>query len=205
MPQYKLFYFPGKGAAEPIRLLFALKSIQYEDVRLAGDSWAKNKSDMPFNVMPVLEEDGKKLGGSKVILRYLAEKSEIGLAGSNPWENACLANLSDFINDMAVVMYRTHFEKDPQRKQEGDEKFLKESVPKTLGKLNEMVTKGNGYLSFERVTWPDLQLYQTLEHLGIFYPVVLEDYPALFKLNKERIENEPNISKWIKERPHTEL
>jgi glutathione S-transferase len=203
MPQYKLFYFPAKGAAEPIRLLFAYKGIQYEDIRLSGDGWLEKKPEMPFKVMPVLEEDGKKLGGSTVILRYLGEKPEVGLAGSNLWENSFLANIADFIKDLTMEMIRMRYEKDPQRKKEYEEKFQNESAPKFLGKLNEMA-QGTGYLSFGRLTWPDLLLYQRLDHLVSVHPDILKDYPGLIKL-KENVENEPNIAKWMKERPKTEF
>lgn len=39
MPAYKLFYFDARSHAEPIRLIFALAGVQYEDVRLCDDEW----------------------------------------------------------------------------------------------------------------------------------------------------------------------
>ena len=41
---YKLYYFNVRGRAEMTRLAFALGNIQYEDVRLDGEEWAKEKA-----------------------------------------------------------------------------------------------------------------------------------------------------------------
>ena len=86
MPSYKLFYFNARGGAEFIRLIFAQAGVKYEDVRLDGQQWADMKPKTPFCTIPVLEVDGKQLGGSVVIGRYLAE--QFSLAGENAMENA---------------------------------------------------------------------------------------------------------------------
>ena len=74
MVHYKLYYFPGRGAAETIRQIFAVAKQDYEDIRISQDEWPKHKAEMPFGQMPVLEEDGKQLGQSYAIARYLARK-----------------------------------------------------------------------------------------------------------------------------------
>ena len=200
MSSYKLYYFPSRGGAEAIRLLFAHKEIKYEDIRLAGDDWQKEKPNTPFGVMPVLEEDGKKLGGSLVILRYLAEK--YGLAGSNAWDNAWLGNISDFIQDFSKELVKIYYEKDEARKEELQKRFAEEVIPKYLGKLNEMAAS-SGYLCCGRLTWPDLQLYCILDYVLKTKPDILSDFPGLTSLRKN-IESDANMSKWIKERPKTE-
>ena len=201
MPSYKLYYFPVKGVAEPIRLLFAYKGIQYEDIRIPGDKWPETKPDMPFGVMPVLEEDGKKLGGSIIILRYLAEKPEFNVAGSNAWENAWLANIGDFIKDFFIERVKVIYEKDEKRKEELEKRFGEEVIPKYLGKLNEM-TNENGYLCCGKLTWVDLLLYQQLESLVEKKPEILKDFPGLAKA-KANVEGNANITKWLAERPQT--
>ena len=100
------------------------------------------------DTMPSLylhEEGGKQLGGNQVILRYLAEKAELNVAGSNKWENAWLANIADFINDFTIEIIKVVFEKDEEKKKESDANFVAEVVPKYLGKLNKMA-KDTGYL-----------------------------------------------------------
>ena len=201
MASYKLYYFPSRGRAEPIRLLFAYKGIQYEDVRLTGDKWAETKPDMPFGVMPVLEEDGKKLGGSIIILRYLAEKPEFNVAGSNAWENAWLANIADFIKDFFTEVVKVVFEKDEEKKKEFEKKFTEEIIPRYLGKLNEM-SKDSGYLCCGKLTWPDLFLFDMLENLVKHRPETLTNFPGLAKL-KNNVESNANVAKWLAERPQT--
>ena len=168
---YKLYYFPTKGRAEPIRLLFAYKGIKYEDIRLAGEKWTEFKPQTPF------EEGGQMLGGSNVILRYLAEKSEFNVAGSNDWENAWLANISDYINDFANEFVKFAFEKDEEKKKELEAKFGSEIIPKYLGKLNEM-TSDTGYLCCGKLTWPDLQLFTMVDILAQMKPEAMETFPG---------------------------
>lgn len=199
MAEYKLSYFPVRGRAEPIRLLFAYKEIKYEDVRVPGENWPKLKPNTPFGSMPVLEEGGKKLGGSIVILRYLGEK--FCLAGSNAWENAWLANISDFMNDFLTEMLKLHFEKDENKKKELEEKMKTETGPKYLGKLNEMA-KDTGYLCCDHLTWPDLQFYAMFEGLVKTKPGLAAAFPNLMKL-KANVESNPGIAKWLAERPDT--
>ena len=203
MASYKLYYFPIRGRGEPIRLLFTYKGIQYEDIRVTGEEWSKTQVNMPFGTMPVLEEDGKQLGSSNVILRYLAEKPEFNVAGSNAWENAWLANIGDFIKDFHSELIKLYWENDEEKKKELQKKFAEEIVPKYLGKLNEM-SKDTGYLCYGKLTWPDLFIFNLLEGMGQHKPEIVANFPGLVKL-KANVENEPNIAKWLAERPKTDI
>lgn len=44
MVKYKLYYFPIRGRAEAIRLVFAYAGVEYEDVRIPMDQWPQHKS-----------------------------------------------------------------------------------------------------------------------------------------------------------------
>ena len=44
MSGYKLYYFPGRGRGEICRLSFAAANIEFEDVRLDSEAWAKEKA-----------------------------------------------------------------------------------------------------------------------------------------------------------------
>lgn len=52
---------------------------------------------LPFNQLPILEENGKVLAQSHTICRYLARKH--GLAGKNDWEAAQADMFADCIYD----------------------------------------------------------------------------------------------------------
>ena len=198
MSEYKLYYFNGKGRAEAIRLVFAYKGIKYEDIRIQGEKWAEFKPETPFGSMPVLEEGGKKLGGSLIVLRYVGEK--FGLAGSNAWENAQIANISDFTNDFLTEAIKLHFEKDETKKAELEKRMKEELVPKYLGKLNELAT--DGYLFGSSFTWVDFQLFSMFQDMAKKFPEVKGSFPNLDKL-KANVEANENIAKWLKERPET--
>ena len=90
MSTYKLIYFNGKGRAELARFIFVQADVKYEDERITS-GWMELKPKTPFGSLPVLVEDGKELGGSVAIARYLAEK--FGLAGANAFENAEIASI----------------------------------------------------------------------------------------------------------------
>ena len=44
MVNYKLYYFDARGRAELSRMLFAIAHVEYEDIRVEVDEWAKMKS-----------------------------------------------------------------------------------------------------------------------------------------------------------------
>ena len=44
MSGYQLYYFPIRGRAEMARWAFAVAKIDFEDVRLSGEEWAKEKA-----------------------------------------------------------------------------------------------------------------------------------------------------------------
>ena len=44
MSGYQLYYFPIRGRAEMARWAFAAAKIDFEDVRLSGEEWAKEKA-----------------------------------------------------------------------------------------------------------------------------------------------------------------
>jgi glutathione S-transferase len=46
--KYKLYYFNGRWAAEPTRLVFAAAGVPYEDIRISDTDWATRKSAASF-------------------------------------------------------------------------------------------------------------------------------------------------------------
>ena len=71
----KLYYFDLYGRAEPIRWAFTLAGVEFEDVRVTGDSWKALKEEdnkLEFGQIPMLElDDGTKLCQGDAILGYL--------------------------------------------------------------------------------------------------------------------------------------
>lgn len=55
---------------------------------------------MPMGQMPVLEYKGKRAHQSIAMTRYLAK--QVGLAGSDDWENLVIDTAVDTINDLRL-------------------------------------------------------------------------------------------------------
>jgi glutathione S-transferase len=53
---------------------------------------------MPFGMLPILEIDGKPVGQSNAIARYLAK--QYGLAGRDEWESLQCDMLVDTLTDL---------------------------------------------------------------------------------------------------------
>ena len=204
MSSYKLSYFNARGGAEFIRLIFAQAGVKYEDVRLDGQQWADMKPKTPFCTIPVLEIDGKQLGGSVVIGRYLAE--QFSLAGENAMENAQIAAIVYSAYDLKQEILPAWVEKDPARRAELIKTVLEEVVPTKLVYFEQRAASNdNGWLA-GKLTWADLFLYSTaLDWLvRMTNGEILDKFPGLRRLHKS-VEALPNIAKWIKERPVNEF
>ena len=204
MPSYKLFYFNARGGAEFIRLIFAQAGVEYEDVRLQGQQWIDMKPKTPFCTIPVLEVDGKQLGGSVVIGRYLAE--QFALAGDNALENAQIAAIVYSAYDLKQEVLPVWLEKDPTKKSELMKRLLEEVVPSKLIYFEQRCnTNDSGWLT-GKLTWADLFLYSlALDWLvKMTNGKILDQFPGLGRLHRS-VESLPNIAKWIKERPVTEF
>lgn len=51
MAEYRLLYFPIKGRAEPMRLMFAYAGVKFEDIRWdMQNEWPKHKNGNIFTV-----------------------------------------------------------------------------------------------------------------------------------------------------------
>ena len=202
MPQYKLIYFNLRGRAEYIRLIFAQADVQYKDERIKMEDWPSLKPKTPFGKLPVLEMDGKMLGGSQVIARYIAEKH--GLAGSNDFETAFIASVVDAISDLLVKVAQFMHEKDECRKEEQRKELEEKSISDTFGHVEKLVAENkDGWIIGSKPTYGDLGVYATLEQLQEKFPnFSMDKFPKLSQLMK-KVEGLPRIAKWLKDRPET--
>lgn len=58
---------------------------------------------MPFGFLPVLEFEGKKIGESIAIARYLAKEAD--LRGHDEWEDFEIDSVVDSIRDLVISKY----------------------------------------------------------------------------------------------------
>ncbi|GMS94813.1 hypothetical protein PENTCL1PPCAC_16988, partial [Pristionchus entomophagus] len=106
MPSYKLTYFNTSGRGDPIRILFALADVPFEDVRVAIKDWPALKLTTPLGTLPVLSVDGVEFGQTQAILRYLAR--EFGFAGPSPLSSALADSLADQMADLMTAIFPWH-------------------------------------------------------------------------------------------------
>jgi glutathione S-transferase len=115
--QLKLYYFDVRNLAEMTRLVLHYADIPFEDIRVSMEEWPSLKPKMPFGKMPVLEIDGKFLGESCTIARFLARKN--GLAGKTEWQQAKVDELmnvqKDFYKELSPFYYSAAGFNEPEK------------------------------------------------------------------------------------------
>ena len=203
MPTYKLTYFDARGRGETIRFVFAQAGVEYEDNRITKEEWAQLKPSTPTGQLPILEVGGKTLYGSRPICRFLGDR--FGLGGSNDLENAEIAGFIDFFDDFLKKVFAIFYEKDETKKAEVKKNIEENEIPKYMDLLEKIVNSRSGNFIFgEKVTYADLRFFAISEFLLDMFPSCLEGRPGLSKV-KESVENLPNIARWLKERPKTNM
>ena len=205
MTTYQLIYFNTEGRAEVIRYIFALAGVKYEDKRVElGEEWAELKPKTPYAQLPVLKVDGKFLSGTGPIVRYLAEKYD--LAGSDDFENAEIAGITDIVEDFVLKMIPLRFEKDETRKAALQKEIVEVHFPRYLDIFEKLISengKEQGWCYRSKLTYADVSIYRCTDFPTLFNPKALDDYPGIQKL-RASISAIPNFAKWLKERPQQE-
>jgi len=145
MSGYKLYYFPARARAERCRLSFAAAKIDFEDVRLSGEEWGKEKASgrpplgqIPFLVTP----EGKVIGQSGAIMKYLSRKG--GLSPADSFDEATADMICDGVTDLREVMIKIRFgEKDEAKKEELKKEFFETTLPARLEKYWALLKSRN--------------------------------------------------------------
>jgi len=204
--QYKLTYFNSRGLAEVSRYLFALKGVDYEDYRFPEKPvFEANKESYPFGQVPVLQIGGEKgvvLAQSRAIERYLAK--EFGFMGCSPIDAQLIDSVGEALRDLRDAYGKN------REKPEDKAKFFAETFPKALHYLNRFANEhGNKTNTFvgNSVSLADVQLFQSLASFSIFRDdefseKIIADYPLLVSI-RNNVAAQPQIQKWIEERPVT--
>jgi len=211
-----LTYFNGRGLAEVSRYLFVLKGVDYEDYRfpdvpIPGETGMKrplfeaNKESYPFGQVPVLQVGGEKgvvLAQSKAIERYLAK--EFGFMGCSAIEAQLIDSVGEAIRDFRDAYWKT------REKPEEKTKFFAEVFPKALKYLNRFAMEhGNKNHTFvgNSISLADVQFFQALASFNVYHDdefseKIIVGYPALVAI-RHNVATQPQIQKWIAERPVT--
>jgi len=201
---YKLIYFDFRARAEPIRLIFALADVPYEDFRIIRSEWDQEKKDsMPWGQLPVLEVNGKRLAQSSAICRYLARK--FNLTGSDEFEAAKCDELVDAMMDLRTEWKAFFWEPDQERQAVLKKTLTEVSFPKFFAKFEKIVESSDGeFLLGKTVTWADLHIAHNLEfYRDTVQKECLDGYPNLQKFSAS-VFNIPRIKAWVEKRPKSD-
>jgi len=218
---YKLTYFNIRGVAEPIRMMFAVAGVPYEDVRVKQEDWPEMKKKFTYGQVPVLQVgEDRTLAQSNAIVRYLAQK--FGLNGADDWQNAKIDELSEVLVDFRTEWRKYFMERDREKRTQLKKELFEVIMPRTIGKVEEYKkAKGSKFLVGDKLTWVDIQYAHFLEVCSLTLdldkmpaphefdkavliedPTIMEPYPSLKELQKT-VFGVPQIKKWIETRPQT--
>ncbi|KAJ1519595.1 hypothetical protein ONE63_004870 [Megalurothrips usitatus] len=204
MPSYKLTYFPIRGRAEHLRVLFAYAKVDYVDNRIPKEEWEKLKPTTPFGQLPVLEIDGVQVEQSIALARHLAK--QFGLDGKDDLERLQADVFVAHLEDLRASFTPLLKEQDPEKKKEILAKLQAEVFPSFFEKLEKRVAK-NGFSAGKSILWSDIVLATFLEAL-IIKNVLGDDfatkYPSLIRV-KDSVYNTPQVKAYLDKRPHTDI
>jgi glutathione S-transferase len=198
---YELLYFPARGRAEQIRLLFAFKGVPFTD---ATADWPAQKDGTPFGQLPVLIERGDDgelvLPESGAILRHLARRFD--MYGSTLHEHALCDALADFVADArsryVPVAFTALFKTTP----EAIEAYYK-ALPRTLGLLERALLRSKnpaaGWFIGDAVTFADVAAFDHLDAVEQLKPGILDGLPGLDAFMK-RFRALPTVAPFLANR-----
>jgi glutathione S-transferase len=218
----ELKYFGARGAAETARIILALANKEYKDTRFeitpgtmnAPEFLAAKESgelDMNLGRAPVLIVDGKPLGQSKAIERYLAK--QFGLMGESDFEAAQIDCIAEHCRDVKDAQMRKGFstfnrEKSEEDKAKAKKEWFDVDMPQMLGKIEKVVkmtSSKNGYAVGNKNSYADVAIFSLLMDC-----TMQSDQDETLKAAEgckllmdiaNRIATDDNVSKWIQERP----
>ncbi|XP_066930761.1 S-crystallin 4-like [Clytia hemisphaerica] len=198
MVKYTLNYFDTAGRAESIRLMFHAAGVEFNDNRISGEEWAKNKTDgkrFPLHQMPTLEVDDNVICQSSAIARFVAR--ELGFYGNNSLEQAVIDQVCETFSDIGAELIKIIFGgNDEEAKKTKLQEFyasdkyklLMGFISKTLKQHNE----GKAFIAGEKISIADFVLVGLL----CMIELDLKEFPEISAL-RERVLSIENIKKYM--------
>lgn len=204
MPNLKLTYFDfDYGRAEPARLALTMAGIPFEDDRISHEEWPKRKSDMPFQVIPVLYVDGAPVSQSNTINRYVGRLS--GFYPADPWQAALCDEAMDAVEDvMTQIVVAIKLSEEGRKAKLKD--LASDMFPLYLTRLGKRLNASGGlYFADNRLTVADLKVCDLvlalkagqLEHVPPDLPG--RNAPNLLA-HADRVQSDPRIKAYYEAR-----
>jgi len=201
MPNLKLTYFDIHGGrAEPARLAMYIGGVAFEDNRISFQDFSANRSNYPFERVPLLEIDGVPLSQCNSINRYAAKLA--GLYPTDPLQAAFCDEAMDAVEDIVSQVTVTMRIKDESEKKAARAALADGAIKTYLQQLQTMLqSRGGEYFADGRLTVADLKVMVCVRYLrsGIIdhVPRDLPDRlaPKLVE-HLGRIRNHPKVREY---------
>ncbi len=158
---YELLYFPIRGRAEPIRLVFALAKVAYTNTGVTN--WPEMKPKMPLGQMPVLiERDGsseRQIAQSGAIIRHLARVFD--LYGADEAHKTQADFIAETANDWRGKFAPVQFAAFMKTDASVIEKYWAD-LPTTLA-LFDRLLGDNDFFAGKSATYADAIVFDTID------------------------------------------
>jgi len=214
--RYELYYWPGiQGRGEFVRLALEEAGADYADVARTSGGMAKMQKLMdagtvarPSYAPPVLKAGRRIVGQTANILLYLG--SRLGLApkaeAGRLWAHQLQLTIMDAVKEAHDVHHPVaaslYYEDQKAEARKAAPHFTTGRIPAYLGYFeNVLAANGKGrHLVGNRLTYPDLSLFQLVEGLRYAFPKAMKraekKLPRTRDLH-ERVTARPNIAAYL--------
>jgi glutathione S-transferase len=154
----KLTYFDMPvSRGEECRLAFALAGVDFEDHRIARESWGELKPTMPFGALPILEVPGHPpIAQSNAILAYIGRR--YGVHPTDLVEAARHEAVMAHVEDLRATLAWTGRNADEATKQRAREQLAATTIPAWAHFVEAQIGDGPFYAG-ERPMVVDVKLY----------------------------------------------
>ncbi len=202
MYDFELLYFPARGRAEQIRLMFALKGVPLREN--PASNWPELKPGTPYGMLPVITErsegDEFVLAESGAIMRHLARRFE--MYGRNERQHAMADALADFVADSRTKYIAVAYAAVIGTSAETIEKYWAQ-LPNTLATLESGLQRSTnvaaGWFIGDELTFADVAAFDYLDALERLRPGCLDGHSGL-QAFVAKFRALPTIAPFIAER-----
>ncbi|KAM4693924.1 glutathione S-transferase 3-like [Discoglossus pictus] len=193
----KLYYFDGRGKMESIRWLLAAVGVEFEEEYLETREQYEallQDGSLPFQQVPMVEIDGRKLVQTKAILQYIAAKHNV--YGKDMTERVLIDMYVEGATDlMNIMMLHPFLMPEDKQKHIG---IIVDKAKNRYFPVYEKVLKDHGqnFLVGDQFSFADVQLIEVILMVEEKCANILSDFPLL-QAFKERISEIPAIKAFL--------
>ena len=195
--------------AEILRVSLFIGNIPFEDIRISREEFReviltgklRNKIEIPFHQLPVLEIDGKIVGQTGAIARYCGKISDL-----YPKDNFLAAKVDQIIDaatDITNLVSPSIKEKDDIIKIEMRERLVKKLLPRWFKYLENLLQKEKNLQWFvdNKISIADIAIWRLLGWLksGMLDGIpkkICDNYPKLNNIYTG-VHNHPKVQEWM--------